>query len=291
VRGVGVARAAISVVNALPLGIGAAAAIDWPARTTAYLDTTRLPPAGPTVEPRRSSTPIVRAAATRALEQFGAPPGRLRLVVRSTIPPGRGLKSSSAVASSVVLAAAEAAGHRPGPEAVARLSAETGRATGVSATGAFDDALAGVCGGAVVTDNSFDRPLRRFELGAGLAVALWVPGRPHPPSPKMLQRFQRDPVGARRAVDAALDGDWAAAMEANSRLVEQAMGYRYDHLHAAVKEAGATASGVSGLGPTFAAVAPTARIPRVLRALPGSRGTRRSVRLYRAQGPERGGPP
>ena len=280
-RGVGESRAAISVVNALPLGVGAALAIDWPARASAEIDRALPARARPAVRPKGSSTRIVRDTAAEALARYGAG-GRLRLSVRSTIPARRGLKSSSAVGAAVAQATARACGADPATDEVARLVAEVGRASGLSATGAFDDALVGLVGAGVVTDNRSDRCLRRFDPGSGLAVVLWVPDRPHPLSPQVVDRFRRTPGLAREAVDAALDGDWAAAMAANSALVERAMGYRYAALREAVLQQGAIASSVSGLGPAFAAVAPAARAPRVLRALPAGRGSRRTLPIYRS---------
>lgn len=287
-RGVGLSRAAISVVNALPLGVGAALAIDWPARVTATLDRASLTRRPPSVRPRSSSTPIVRVAATAAQHRFGAA-GQLSLTVGSTIPARRGLKSSSAVGSAVVQATARAAGHEPSPDAIARLVAEVGRSSGQSATGAFDDALAGAVGGGVVTDNRTDRCLRRFDPGPDLAAVLWIPARRHPPSPAVVSRFRRRARLARRAVDAATDGDWRSAMLANSELVESVMGYRYGALRDAALRAGALAAGVSGLGPTFAAVVPAARSRVVLRALPPGSGVRRTVPLFRAPRRTEGG--
>jgi shikimate kinase len=286
VRGVGASRAAISVVNALPLGVGAALAIDWPARVAATLRRTSPRSVRLTVRPKGSSTSIVREAATAAQLRFGAA-GRLTLTVRSTIPVRRGLKSSSAVGCAVVQATARAAGADPSPEEVARLVAEVGRSSGQSATGAFDDALAGAEGRGVVTDNGADRCLRRFDPGSGLSAVLWIPSRRHPPSPAVVARFRRSPDLARRAADAAMDGDWAAAMLTNSRLVESVMGYRYAPLREAVLRAGAVAAGVSGLGPAFAAVAPSSRESVVLGALPARGGVRRSVPLYRPPRPRR----
>jgi len=283
-RGVGTSRAAISVVNALPLGIGSAIGVEWPARATVH---TREGPPRTTILPRAARTPLVRATIRRAMEKFGGrSPCAIRLLVSSTIPSARGLKSSSAVSSSVALAAARAFGQDPSPEEVAGLAAEVGRATGVSATGAFDDALAGLLPGGVVTDNRSDRLLSKFCLEPGLGVAVWFPERRHPPSPDLLARFRRERGLARTAADAVLDGDWTRAMEVNSSLVERVMGYRYGPLHAAVERAGAVASGVSGLGPAFAAVAPTERLPAILRRLP-STGRRRSLRVFTAS--SRGG--
>jgi shikimate kinase len=290
VRGVGTANAAISIVNALPLGVGAAAGVAWPARASAVLANGSAGTGATVIEPRGSRTSLVRATARASRERF-APgvAGRLSLRVRSTIPHARGLKSSSAVGSAVALATARACGTEPSPREVAKIVAEVGRSTGLSATGAFDDALAGLVTGWVVTDNRADRELRRFRLDPSLGVVLWIPRGRHPSSPAVRARFRRNVRLARRAVDAALDGDWAGAVTANTALVERAMGYRYAPLHEAVQRAGAVASGVSGLGPAFAAVAPAARIARVLRALPTA-GTRRALRFTRRV-PDAGGGP
>ncbi len=279
-RGVATTRAAISIVNALPLGIGAAVAIDWPVRSTARLRP--RPGRRPSVRvlPRSSSTPIARAAGLLALRRYCPAASELLLEVRSTIPAARGLKSSSAVGGGIVRATARAAGESPRAEVLARLTAQAEADSGGSATGAFDDALASVGGGAVVTDNRTRRPLRRLEIDRSLRVALWVPDRPHPPSASVRARFRRQPALAQRAVDAALDGDWVGAMTANSALVECAMSYRYASLHVAVRRAGAVAAGVSGMGPTFAALAPASRLLRVARALPLSGGRRRTARLF-----------
>lgn len=273
--GVASAYAAISVVNALPLGIGAAVGIDWPATAT-------VRPAGPvgrpdSVRPARAATPLLRAAVRAARGPLGGEERtRLAISLRSTIPPARGLKSSSAVASAVGLATARAFRQEPSAVAVARLSARVGRSVGVSATGAFDDALAGLVPGVVVTDNRADLELRRFSIEPGSGVALWIPPRRHPASPSVRRRFRRQRALAQRAVDLALDRDWAGAMRANSELVERAMGYRYARLRGALADAGALAVGVSGLGPTLAVVAPVGRLPRLLRSLPRS-GRRRLV--------------
>lgn len=279
-RGVGSASGAISVVNALPLGVGAAVGIAWPAIATA-----RPSAAGrrrDIVRPTRARTPLVRAAVVAARDSFAGPEGTpLAVSVRTSIPPARGLKSSSAVASAVALATARAFRREPRTAAIARLVARVSRAVGVSATGAYDDALAGLVPGVVVTDNRADVELRRFPIDPGCGVVLWIPARRHPPSPAVRRRFRQDHALAQRAVDLALDRDWARAMTANSQLVERAMGYRYERLRATLTGAGAVAAGVSGLGPTLAAVAPVGRLPHLLRALPRP-GRRRVVRFLPA---------
>jgi shikimate kinase len=272
-RGVGEATAAITVVNALPTGIGAALGIALRARAEVEIRTGGTPPPPPAVEPSSARTPLVEASLRDALAQFhpGTAP-TARLALSSEIPPAVGLKSSSAVQSAIVLAVAHSAGSSITPLDVARSAARVARTIGASATGAFDDALAGLVSGVVLTDNGRDVLIRHDRLGPDLEAALWIPPGAHPPSPTVRDRFAELASLATPSVDAALGGDWASAMELNSELVEQVMGYRYAELRSAVRRRGAVASGVSGLGPAFAVVAPSERLPQVVAELPASSG-------------------
>ncbi len=283
-RGVGTATGAISIVNALPTGVGSAVGIDLLAR--AELD---LHPAGSSEKwdvriADEARSPLVIESLTQALRRFApGTSGRGELTVRSTVPIGRGLKSSSAVSSAVVLAAARATETPVTAVEVARISAQASIVAGVSATGAFDDALAGLSVGIVVTDNARAELLRSIPLDGGLGVAIYVPPQTHPPSPGMKAEFEKEAVASSRAVRAAIDGDWTIAMDQNSRLVERVMGYDYTAAREALRATGAVASGVSGLGPTLAAFAPTTQLREVAAQLPGTSGEHRVLALSRVQ--------
>lgn len=274
-RGVGTATAALTIVNALPTGIGCALGIGL--RATAEIALRSEGGAAP--EELRISPPartrLVETAAQLAFSRFipDTPPSG-ELSVRSEIPVARGLKSSSAVASAIVSAVAHAAGASPSALDVARLSAEIGRAAGVSATGAFDDALAGLRPGFCVTDNRAGELLGSADADVGWEAAVLVPPGSHGPSPKWASEFAREARDGAQAVDLALHGDFWGAMERNSELVERVMGYDYASLRAALRSAGALGAGVSGLGPALVAVAPQARIPRLLELLSGLPGER-----------------
>jgi len=279
-HGIGEATAAITVVNALSTGIGCAIGIELTARATATITPETAGGPNVAIEPPRSRTPLVQAALTSAVERFL--PGsdvRILLELTSEIPVAIGLKSSSAVSSAVLLAVASATGSPPDSIEIARISARVARQAGVSATGAFDDALAGLRGGVVVTNNYTDELIRAAPLEPDLEVALWIPPGTHPPSPGVRGRFAPDEPLAAQAAEAALRGEWWTAMELNSELVERAMGYPYAPLREAMASAGARASGASGLGPAFAAVVPRERMEAVLAQLPRTGGERRKLQL------------
>ena len=286
-RGVGEAMGAITIVNALVTGIGSAAGIRWGARAEIELH-----PAGSRerwdVEVADvARTPLVVCSLEVALSRLApGSSGTGRLEVRSDIPPSRGLKSSSAVSAAVIESVARATGARAEAIDVARLSAEASRRAGLSATGAFDDALAGLSAGVVVTDNRTGQLLRTDPLPSDLEVSLVIPAQEHRPSPEWAARFTACRDDGRAAGDAALAGDWPRAMRLNSELVERLMGYDYARARGAAEDAGATACGVSGMGPTLAAVVPRARTEAVAAALASVKGERRSIAFSR---PREGG--
>lgn len=261
-RGIGEASAAITFVNALPTGVGAAAGIDLSVRVEVELSaatTSGSVTALEVVEGERSE--LVDAAFRVGIEEFAKDrPIAGRLWLRSEIPVARGLKSSSAVSVAILRAVAKAVGREVSAEEVARRSAELSHAIGLSATGAFDDALACAEGGVVATDNSTRRVLRRMTLPSSLRVLLWVPPGTHSASPRWMEAFRARAAEGQAVVDALLAGDLFEAMERNTILVESVLQYDYASARRRLKEAGAQGAGVSGLGPALAAVLPEERL-------------------------------
>jgi shikimate kinase len=269
VRGVGQGSAAISLVNALFTGVGAAAAIGITATSQVEIHEVPAGSSGRISVAPESDTPLVRGSLLEGVRRFGHG-GDVDASVRveSAIPVAKGLKSSSAVSVAVLRAVAAAFGKVVSPESVASASADVSLAIGLSATGAFDDALASAAGGVVVTENGSRRVRVRGLFEPDWAVVLWTPGGSHAPSPTWAARFQAERAPALAAVAAAERGDWLTAMEANTELVERVMGYDYRPVRRALERSGALGSGVSGLGPTLATVVPKVRIRDVVRHHP-----------------------
>jgi shikimate kinase len=277
-KGVGETTAAITIVNALPAGIGSAVGIDLPVRAEVELH-----PAGSHGKwevnlPEESRTPLVLATLTEALRRFApgsSGTGALRLT--SEIPAARGLKSSSAVGTAIALAVAQATDAPIDRLEIARLSAAVSRAVGVSATGALDDALASLAPEIVVTDNRAESLLATYPVPANLGVALYVAPGTHKPAPELLPAFRNESENGRLAGALVTRGEWVGAMRMNTEIVERVIGYDYGGLRARLDEHGAVASGVSGLGPAFAAVGPRERLSEMLETLPEPNGSRRVV--------------
>jgi shikimate kinase len=280
-RGIGRASAAVTIVNALPTGIGCALGIGLYAEAGIELlpATEGIPGEIASLELAEGTrTPLVETAVRLASARFASSePWKVRLRLRSEIPTGCGLKSSSATASAIALAIADASGTAPLAIEVAELSSQINRAAGVSATGAFDDALAGLVSGFVVTDNFHDEVKRTAPAERGWTVALFVPPAAHSPSPGWSKEFRRRAGAGEGAVRAALLGNWWEAMRINTEIVESTMGYDYRSARRLAHAEGALGAGVSGLGPAFAAIGPVARARGIERALPSTGGERLMV--------------
>jgi shikimate kinase len=277
-KGVAEAHAAVTIVNALPTGIGCAIGISIPVTASVALEPLEGHAPGRVEIDPPSDTPLVREALREAIGR--AAPGSSwngSVQVDSGIPASRGLKSSSAVAAAVVGATLRALGRSADPVELARISARVGRNVGLSATGAFDDALAGLTSGFVITDNREEVILRSAPVDPALRVALLIPPTAHTPSPAWKSAFERRAAESRAALEHAVGGRWGLACEANSALVEEVMGYDYRALRARLLERGAIACGVSGLGPTLAALVDRQYADEVFAELPPDLGERRLV--------------
>ncbi len=282
----GVARssAALTIVNALPTGVGCAVGIDR--FVTVEVSAEASPRDRVRCEPPASATPLVLAclAEARACTQTdGAWDVAVR--VRSDIPSGKGLKSSSAVATATLRAAGRAWGAELEQLEAARLAARVGRAVGVSATGALDDALAGLASGFVTTDNRTDTVLRRDAVDPEWTALVCVPAGTHPPAPSLMAAFRNVEAEGRRAADAARAGRYADAMQQNGALVARALGYDRPAWSDAVVRAGAVAFGISGLGPAVGVIVPRDRADTALHAIPPDAGERFPVQFAREAAP------
>jgi shikimate kinase len=283
-RGVSRTSAAVTVVNALPTGVGCALGIER--YVTATVDLERSREDRVECSPVTSATPLVLSSARAALLRF-APSGERRAMVelRSEVPVSKGLKSSSAVSTAVIRAVARAAGKDPSLLEVARLSAEVGRSTGVSATGALDDGLAGLCAGFVLTDNRTDSLLAVLPSDRTWSAVVLVPPGHHPAAPSVRERFEAAASEGQRIANAARAGRFLEAMQLNTQLVERLMGYDYARLRENITAAGAVSVGVSGLGPALAALVPARRQPEVLASLRPEVGERFAVAVTTEDAP------
>jgi len=260
--------AAVSIVNALATGLGAALSIDL--RLEAYVD----------IESGRGvyiefegfqpkDAKLVEACLSKVASYAGLTDGyEARVKIKSDIPIAKGLKSSSAASNAVVLAAMEALGIRCSSfkdklRFALNMAVDASLEAGVTITGAFDDASASMLGGIVVTDN-FNRDIvYRSKPRGRLKVVLCIPEEERYAVEVDLHSFKRLGCLFRLAWRLAVIGRWMDAMNINGLAVASALGYEIAYLIDAL-EAGALAASPSGKGPALAAVVEEDRVDSVL---------------------------
>lgn len=253
------ANGAVSVVNAIVTGhAGASLAIDLhtEAKVTLLED---VPEVEVVIDGEEAGEEgiLARLCLKAVLARLGEPEWGGRVETTSTIPPSRGLKSSSAAANAIVLATNHAfhlyEGRALPRNELLAAAIEAALDAGVTITGAFDDASASLDGGLVVTDNRKRMVLHREEIDDALQAVILVPAAKTPTA------SVRDlPYGtfASFALDAhalARKGEWMRAMTLNGLYTAALYGSPATWPRDALA-AGAIAAGLSGTGPAFAAI-------------------------------------
>jgi shikimate kinase len=171
--------------------------------------------------------------------------------VKSEIPIGFGLKSSSAVSNAVALACSRLAGEKVDDTTVLDAAVRASLDAKVTVTGAYDDATACYFGGFVVTDNYARKLIKKEDAPDSLYAVIFLPNN--------IPRGDIRKLGdlADLFLDAfklAEGGEYWKAMKLNGVLASAALGSTYKPVLAAL-EHGALAAGISGNGPSIAAIA------------------------------------
>lgn len=244
-------RGAATIVNAIPTGRGAAFGITLEADAEVRV----LGERGQiTFDGPEDGTDLVRLCVGQVLRSAGLEGRGAEVRVESDIPVSRGLKSSSAASNAVVLAAARAAAVAIDDMRIIGAGVDASIEAGVTVTGAFDDASACYLGGAVVTDNRERRILARGRVDPSLSVLLHVPERRIPKASVKKLDFSPARRDSEEALRLAIAGDYAKAMEVNSRACSRVLGLSEEVAELA-RANGAVASGVSGTGPATVVLA------------------------------------
>lgn len=249
-EGQAAAPAAGTVLNALANGRGAAFAIDEYTTATVELADSADVEGSVAGEPD-ADTELVESCLARVTDRFGDGEGGT-VHTESDVPMASGLKSSSAAANATVLATLDAldATDDVTREEAARVGVEAARDTGVTVTGAFDDASASMLGGVTVTDNTTDELLERAEREWDVLVYT-PPERAYSADADVTRCRQVAPV-ADLVAELALDGEFGTAMTVNGLAFCAALEFSADPVVAAMERVAGVS--LSGTGPSYTAV-------------------------------------
>jgi shikimate kinase len=245
-RGHGIAFGAGTVINAIATYKGSAFGIGLKteAEVTLEGDSIRGEIEG------GGDTRLVERACGLVLEKFGVGSGA-RIRTTSEVPQASGLKSSSAAANATVLATLRAIGRDVEPLEMVRLGVRAALDTGVSITGAFDDACASMLGGVVLTDNRKNELLKREAIES--VVIVYAPDRKAYSSGTNVGRSRAVAPWVDMAFELAMRGEYKKAMTLNGFLYTAALGFSPEPMLAAL-ESGVVGVSLSGTGPSYTAL-------------------------------------
>ena len=283
--GIASSRGAITILNAIPTGIGSALGITL--QTDAEVSIREgnpgikvsLPERG---EGDRLAKECVEAVFKHAMKDLV----KVNVQTRSNIPISRGLKSSSAAANAITLATARALGVEIGDEALVKMGVEAAKRAGVTVTGAFDDAMACYFGGVAVTNNTEMEVIKRTTLRRrNLRVILHVPERKIRKGGLSRSTFKPQFKKFKEVEELVLDGNYLDAINMNGELIAESLGIDNSVAERALKF-GAVAAGVTGTGPATAILCKEDSLEGLLDSVPSEGALVITAHLNETPAPE-----
>jgi len=194
---------------------------------------------------------LVRNIVLNSLPKEFIESNRILVKVKTEIPIGYGLKSSSAFSNAVALACSRLIVEDIDDITVLDAAVRASLHAKVSITGAYDDATACYFGGFTVTDNYSRRLIRREEAPENLHAIIFLPRNTIRGDIHKLSTLSDLFSEAFKLAEA---GDYWKAMKLNGVLASAALSSSYLPIMAAI-EHGALSASISGNGPSVAVVA------------------------------------
>jgi len=276
-----VCHSAITVVNALTTGFGAAIGIDLRCEITASFSQSAVSKNPGKIELKsefEDKYGLIQTSVNRTLRLLHHTKSRDGIVVsiKSDIPPAVGLKSSSALSVATVKAIAGLVGRKLDDREILKQSCLASKHSGASITGAYDDASACLLGGFVLTYNpKFELIERRrvpTELGNIVVIRVPIGTVKFTGSIDARKTYSPFKAESAKAFEYAQQNEIYLAMMLNSIVQSTALGYPFELLGNAVNE-GASCVGVSGKGPAMVAICRSNKIADRIESLwsPGKR--------------------
>jgi shikimate kinase len=266
-RSKAVMHGAVSIVNAIATGKGATLGISL--NVEANIQAT--PGNGIFFENSESSlsSRLIKAVIEKAVPKTDLEKNKITVLIKSEIPSGYGLKSSSAISSVVSLACAKLFRPKATDLEIIKYGVEASIQTKVSITGAFDDACGCYFGGFVVTDNTNLKIVKLEKAPEDLIAIIYIP--------RSRKRGNIKKLGILNGVftqawTLASRSDYWNAMMLNGLAVSPILNSDPRILTDLI-ESGAVAASVSGNGPAVAAIAKKENVSNIKKVFASMEGT------------------
>ena len=248
--GIGSSHGSITVINAMPCGIGATIGVG-------LITTARFVEGGDVRaviinNDVSEDTNMARICVRRAYEYAGEmEPEGWSLETNSQIPVSRGLKSSSCACNAILRAVFSHLEIEMDPVDLIRFGVRCAREAKVTVTGSFDDACGCGLGGLVLTDNRRDEIIDRADIG-DYDVVIDVPAFKIRKTGLPPDKLHEVAPLIRQAIDITMSNPFEA-MTMNGRIISKASGVDNSVAEKAM-DMGALGAGMSGSGPAVAII-------------------------------------
>jgi len=243
-----VVHGAVSLVNAIATGNGAAVGIDTFVKTTLEVKEGSgiyITSDNKTISSRLINKVIQNSVPKKQLEKI-----RLELDFQSNIPTGYGLKSSSAISTAVSMACSKAFQRKFTDKKILKIGVESSIQTKVSLTGAYDDACACYYGGFNVTNNYKRNLVLRRPAPSNLQAIIFLPKSRKRGNLKKLKNFK---PAFEKAWELAKNGDYWNASILNGIATSSILNSNPELIFKLI-EKGAIGATISGNGPSIMAI-------------------------------------
>jgi shikimate kinase len=276
-----IAYGAVTIVNAIACGLGAALGIKlWTEATVKLTNNPGMIEGKIVSEPEENPKLMVEAVkqvlSYLNLENlYGA-----HVETRSNIPIAKGLKSSSAAANALTLATLAALNENVDDLTVVKLGVQAAINAKVTITGAFDDACASYFGNIAITDNKAMEVLEFFDVREEYDVLIHVPSEKKYTASVNIKEAETIAREVKAIHKLALKGEYWTAMTINGLAYSAVFGYNPKIALEAILK-GAVAAGLSGTGPAVAAIVPKENVDIVIEAWRKYGGTMIKTKINR----------
>ncbi len=239
---------AVSLVNAIATGKGATLGISLNVEVIIEISQGK----GITIDSKNKnlSLRLIKKTIEKSVSKMDLQKTKFRVYLKSEIPTGYGLKSSSAISSAVALACAKLFKPKIDDSQVLLAGVNASIESGVSITGAYDDACACYYGGFMITDNYKRKIIHSKKAPKNLLVVIFIPRSRRRGNIKNLKSLS--PV-FEQAWSLAKNSDYWNAMILNGLAASSILNSDLKIITDLV-EKGALGASVSGNGPAIAAV-------------------------------------
>jgi len=252
---------AISLVNAIATGKGATLGISIKAES--IVDVREGNGIKITSRNRTISSRLVDHVLKKIIPKNELNRNKLNIDIQTDIPVGYGLKSSSAISTSVALACSKIFQPKLSDLKILLAGVDASIEAKVSLTGAYDDACACYYGGFNVTDNYKRKIILRKDAPTDISTIIFIPNKRKRGNVKKLRDYK---IIFEEAWNLAKNDDFWNAMILNGFTASTILKSEPKIVSNMIKN-GALAASVSGNGPAFAVVTKNKNKLKIKKAL------------------------